>query len=156
MESNYIELLPDELLKKQLFELNIDDVVSFCKINDKAYSLSQQSTFWKDYLIHNYESHFKKVMNVEIKYKSPELYAKFTYGRPISIGLHIEKGDLEWQGLYQSIINNTNFYFYHLGESAMCIENGFFEFQDDYLTFRVPIDRVKDSFQKVNDAYLKL
>jgi hypothetical protein len=84
------------------------------------------------------------VMNIGILYK---------FGRAeMRLALHFEKGDRDFNNLYQAMINNKR-YDYDAGEELRIYlsGDGTVEFESNALTVILPIREVLQSFKEIND-----
>ena len=44
---NYTQRLPNEMLKKTLYNLTVKDIINYCRTNEDAQKLCQDNTFCK-------------------------------------------------------------------------------------------------------------
>lgn len=50
MNTNYIHLLPKDMIKETLYELSVKDIMSICSADKTIQSICKDDQFWKEYV----------------------------------------------------------------------------------------------------------
>jgi hypothetical protein len=150
----HINLMTEDVLRLHLFRLEIQDVINFIKTSVKAKKISNDPTFWRDYVIHNSPFNKETKMTVDIQNLKTSNTCTFHYcDRTTKFEFEVCI-QTDWNEFYQAIINKTFFYYKvsDYSDNAITIMNNEFIYDGDESKYTCSLDRCADAFTFVNDS----